>query len=329
MKIAIVKLSSLGDIIHTMVVLQFIKKYQPNSEIHWIVEERFKAVLEGNPNINKIHTVNLKSIKRNKSIKLLMTELSKVKSFGNYDIVIDFQGLIKTAIICKCISTKKIVGFDWDSVREAVASLVYNQKVNIGYDKNTILRYAKLASEALNINISFGDLNSKESFLYTKSKVVIPKSCYIVFVIGSTWDSRNYPKEKFVQIANVLQKQCIVIWGTIEEREKAEWMQGESEYIKVMSKLNLDELKYVIGHAKLLIGNDTGPSYMSWALNIPSVIIFGPTPTERLFQNHINVAIKSASKINHWNLNKKDLSIRDIRVDDVVKISKKLLIINS
>ena len=71
MKIAIVKLSSLGDIVHAMVVLQFIKKHYPESVIDWVVEKRFKGILENNPHINQIHTVNLNFVKRDKSLKLL------------------------------------------------------------------------------------------------------------------------------------------------------------------------------------------------------------------------------------------------------------------
>ena len=325
MKIAIVKLSSLGDIVHTMVVLQFIKKYHPALEIDWIVEKRFKGILENNPHINKIHTVRSDLVKRDKSLILLFTELSKVRKFGEYDVVIDFQGLIKSAIVTLLIVSRKKVGFDKYSVRERLASYFYNKKVRIAHDKNTIERYAKLISEALRVKITRDDITNKELYLFSKSKLLIPQTSYIVFVIGSTWPSRNYPKEKFVQIANALKKQCLVVWGSDEEKQKAEWMEGESKYIKVMSKLNLDELKYVISQSNLLIGNDTGPSHMSWALNIPSVILFGPTPVERAYQTDINLTIKSHSKINHWKLNKKDFSIKDISVDDVVKMSQHLL----
>ena len=80
----------------------------------------------------KTHHKRIKYIaKNNKSLILLFKELSKVKSFGNYDLVIDFQGLIKTAIISKLINAKEIVGFDWNSVREGVASLSYSKKVKI------------------------------------------------------------------------------------------------------------------------------------------------------------------------------------------------------
>ena len=84
------------------------------------------------------------------------------------------------------------------------------------------------------------------------------------------------------------------MYGVVNKRKKnAEWMSSESDYIQLMPKLSLDDLKYVISHASLLIGNDTGPSHMSWALNIPSIILFGPTPVERAFQTPINKVLSS------------------------------------
>ena len=106
MKIAIVKLSALGDIIHTMVVLQFIKKHRPEIVIDWVVEESFVGVLEHNPHINQIHTVNLKNARKHKSLRLLCRELWRVSNIGEYDLVIDAQGLIKSALIAKLIRSK-------------------------------------------------------------------------------------------------------------------------------------------------------------------------------------------------------------------------------
>ena len=325
MKIVIVKLSALGDIIHAMIVLQFIKKYNQEVMIDWVVEERFVGVLENNPHINQIHTVNLNKIKRDKSLKLLFTEVFKARKFGQYDVVIDLQGLIKSAIITKFISSRKKVGFDKNSIREPLASFFYNQKVAIGYNQNTIERYVKLTSDALRIKTTKDDIINKELYLFSKSKFLIPQTPYIVLVIGSTWQSRNYPKEKFLQVAQSIKKSCIVVWGSEQEKEKAEWMSSESDYIQLMPKLSLDDLKCVISHASLLIGNDTGPSHISWALNIPSIILFGPTPIERAFQTPINTVLSSNSKINHYKLDKNDFSIKEIKVSDIVKIAKELL----
>lgn len=325
MRIAIVKLSSLGDIVNTMFVLQFIKKHYPLSEIDWIVEKKFAGVLEHNPHISKINPINLHKAKREKSLLILLRELSKIKSFGDYDLVIDFQGLIKSAIVSKLLKSNKIVGFDWSSIREGLASFLYEQKVSIGYDENTVLRYKKLVSEALNFEITEEELFKKEPCLFNQSAILLPKKTFIVLVIGSTWDSRNYPKEKFVEVANQLQKDCIVVWGNEQEKQKADWMSSKSTYITVMPKLSLDDLKLVISNASLLIGNDTGPSHFSWALNIPSILLFGPSPVERMFQTNLNRAIKSKSKINHNKLNKNDFSIQEINTNEIVKISQELL----
>ncbi len=328
MKIAIVKLSSLGDIVHSMVVLQFIKKHYPELEIDWVVEKRFKGILENNQHINQIHTVNLNKIKRDKSIKLLLTELFKVRKFGKYDMVIDLQGLVKSAIISKFINSRKIVGFDKNSIRERLASFFYNQKVQIGYDRNTIERYVKLISDALRIKITKDEIIKKELYLFSKSKLLIPQTPYIVFIIGSTWQSRNYPKESYVEIADALKKSCFVTWGTKREKEKAEWMRNKSKYIHVMpklSKLNLDDLKHVIGHSSLLIGNDTGPTHMAFALNRPSITLFGPTPIERAYQTPINKVLKSGSKIDHFKLDKNDFSIKEIKASNIIKIANNLL----
>ena len=79
MKIAIVKLSSLGDIVHSMVALQFIKRSYPDSKIDWIVEEKFKGLLENNPHLNNIYSVSLQKAKKRKSFFLLFKELRKIR----------------------------------------------------------------------------------------------------------------------------------------------------------------------------------------------------------------------------------------------------------
>ena len=325
MKIAIIKLSSLGDIVHSMVVLQFIKKHYPASEIDWVVEKRFKGILENNPHINQIHTVNLNAAKKQRSLKLLFKELIQVRKYGEYDLIIDIQGLVKSAIVTKLMKGIKKVGFDKNSVRERLASYIYNQKVAIDYDKNTVERYVKLISEALRIKITRDDIIDKKLYLFSKSNIFIPQTPYIVFVIGSTWKSRNYPKEKYVQVANAIKKDCLVVWGNDQEKERAEWMSSESNYIQVMPKLNLDDLKHVINHASLLVGNDTGPSHMAWALNRPSITLFGPTPVERSFQTPINKVLQSSSKVNHFKLDKNDFSIKEIKASNIIKIANDLL----
>jgi heptosyltransferase-1 len=329
MKIAIVKLSAMGDIIHAMVALQYIKKSQNNIKIDWIVEQGFAKVLEGNPDIDNILTVHLKAIKSDK--KKVIEQIKMVRQYAqnSYDLVIDAQGLMKSAIVAKMLG-KNRAGFSKGSIREGVASYFYGHKVDIAYDANTIDRNAKVMSEPLGVNITSQMILEKEPFLYYESNTKIEsllsdEKKNIIFVIGSTWESRNYPKEKFVHIANALKSNVLVAWGSDEEKERAEWIETESKYATALPKINLNELKAVIGKSDLLIGNDTGPTHMAWGLNIPSITIFGPTPVNRVYQTPINKVVKSKSKVNHFKLNKEDYSIYDIEADEIIDVAKELL----
>jgi len=329
MKIAIVKLSAMGDIIHAMVALQYIKKNNPNITIDWVVEQCFVDVLKGNPHINNILPVNLKSIKKDLSNIFSQKRLLSEYSNSNYDLIIDAQGLLKSAITAKLLGSN-VAGFSKSSIREGVASLFYKQKVDIAYDANTIDRNAKVMSEPLDIAITSNMIVNKEPFLfYTKTDVLNgyfdKNRSNIIFVIGSTWESRNYPKEKFKEIADELKQNVLIAWGNNEERTRAEWIESNSEYVKVLPKIDLNQLKEAISKSDLLIGNDTGPTHMAWGLNIPSITIFGPTPVNRVYETSINKVVKSTSKVNHYKLDKNDFSITTIESSTIVKIAKELL----
>ncbi|MEA1879410.1 MAG: lipopolysaccharide heptosyltransferase I [Campylobacterota bacterium] len=329
MKIAIVKLSAMGDIIHAMVALQYIKKSNPTIQIDWIVEQGFKAVLEGNPHIDNILTVNLKAIKKEKKAIVEQVKLVKKYANNNYDLVIDAQGLVKSAMTAMLLG-KNRAGFSKDSIREGVASYFYSRKVDIAYDANTIDRNAKVMSEPLGVNISSQMIHDKHPFLYYSDvpeleMYLSQEKKNIVFVIGSTWESRNYPKEKFLTIANALKQNILIAWGNEEEHSKAKWIADNSEFATALPKINLNALKAVIAKSDLLIGNDTGPTHMAWGLNIPSITIFGPTPVNRVYETTINKVIKSDSKVNHFKLDKNDFSIVDIDVDIIVSMAKELI----
>jgi len=329
MKIAIVKLSAMGDIIHAMVALQYLKKANPDVQIDWIVEQGFASVLEGNPHIDNILPVNLKAIKKEKLKLFEQLKLVKAYAKNNYDLVIDAQGLIKSAMVAKLLG-KYRAGFSKDSIREGIASYMYTQKVNIAYDANTIDRNAKVMSEPLGVDITPQMIQDKEAFLFYKDTSVLESLLSkdkqnIIFVIGSTWESRNYPKEKFAQIADVLQENVLIAWGNEAEKERAEWIERQSPYAKALPKINLNDLKAIIGKSDLLIGNDTGPTHMAWGLNIPSITIFGPTPVNRVYETAINKVVNSSSEVNHYKLNKEDFSISEIEVDEITTLAKGLL----
>lgn len=329
MRICIVKLSAMGDIIHAMAVLQFIKKKFPDSRIDWVVEKSFSAVLENNPHIDNILPVNLKGIKKNKFE--IFNQIKLISHYGknNYDMVIDAQGLIKSAIVSKIIGNRVvgsfIAGFDKDSTREGIASWFYDKKVFIPYDENVIDRNIKLVSKTLNFQITKQDILEKKPFLFFNSPKIIDGE-YIVFVVGASKENKIYPKEKFLELAQRLDQKIVVVWGNEEEKETALWLSDNCEFINMAPKTDLDGLKSIIANSKLVIGGDTGPTHMAWGLNVPSITIFGNTPEYRnTYITTINKVIKSDSKVDPFKLDKNDFSIREIKASDIVELVKEVL----
>lgn len=329
-KIAIVKLSALGDIIHAMVALQFIKARFPEIQIDWLVEARFADLLRDNPHISNVLTVNLKAAKTNKLA--IFNEIKAVKNYAreNYDLVIDAQGLLKSAITAQLLG-KNVAGFDKNSIRESLASLFYSQTIACAYDENTIDRNAAILSQPLGFSISHKDILAKKPFLFFHTPTIDFTDFLkhdlknIVFVIGSTWASRNYPAAQFVAVANALKQNCIVIWGNEMERQIAENMATQSPFIHVLPALNLNDLKALLSQVDLVIGNDTGPTHMAWGLNTPSITLFGCTPISRVYQTDRNKVLKSPSIVNPRKLNKNDDSIKDIKSIDIAELANQLL----
>jgi heptosyltransferase-1 len=326
LKIAIIKLSALGDIVHTMVALEYLKHYKPTLQIDWIVEEGFSDILKNNPHIDNILTLNLKSLKHNKLN--IFTQIFKVRSYAknNYDLVIDAQGLTKSAIVAWLLG-KNRVGFDKYSIREKVATCFYTQSISIGYEQNVIRRNVKVICEPLGIFLDNKALLDKKSFLYFKKGIENQdKEAKVLFVVGASKPNKIYPKESFLKVAQLLGKRVLVVWGNVQEYEIALWLSQQSDLIELDIKGDLESLKVKISNASLVIGGDTGPTHMAWGLNVPSITIFGNTPEYRnTFITPINRVIKSSSKVNPLKLDKNDFSINEINAQDIVNMAKELL----
>ena len=317
----------MGDIIHAMVALQYIKQARPDIQIDWIVEQGFAQVLENNPHIDNILPVNLKAIKKEK--KALSSEIKQLKSYAknNYDLVIDAQGLIKSALTAKLLS-KNIAGFSKNSIREGVASYFYKQKVEIAYEENAIERNVKVLSQPLGITITKEQILNKKKFLHFKTSENSPIEIddYILFVVGASVANKVYPQESFLEIAKAFNKKVLVIWANNYEHEVAQYLENEATNVVASPKLSLDELKRVVDNAKLVIGGDTGPTHMAWALNVPSITIFGNTPEHRnTYITPINQVVKSDTFVNPLKLDKTDFSIREIEPKAIINLAKELL----
>ena len=333
MKIAIVKLSALGDIVHAMIVLQFIKKYNKEIIIDWVVEENYKDLLVGHLDINQVHIVNIKKAKKNKSIYLFFSELIRARNFGKYDLVIDMQGLFKSALIAKLIPSRLTIGFDKFSARERIASIFYNKTFKSDYADNIVERNFLLISFAIGFKLKIEEINQKTPFLnsseFLLSPLISKNKKNIILIPGASHSSKRYPVKKLAELSLVFDANFLVIWGSQEERKLAKTIKILSPEVHICPELSISSLISLIQQVDLVIGPDTGPTHMAWALNKPSITLFGPTPGYRnVFTTNINKYIESSSKVNPFKINQNDYSIKNINVDEIVKITDDLLKLN-
>ncbi len=327
LRIAIVRLTALGDIINGTIVLQLIKKHYPKAQIEWFCEEAFAPILQEHPDLFAVHSVPIKKIKKTKDFALLKATITQLKTAGEFDKIIDMQGLIKSAVVAKFIG-KNIHGFDKASAREPLAAWFYQTHSNIPYTNNVITRNIDVVAEALDFSVSDEEiLNKKPCFASQQAPSFLANNRKnIALVIGASWPSKEYPKEKFIELCFALEAyNCLLIWGSEREKEMATFIAERTSNAIVTPKLSLRELTATIEHCDLTIGNDTGPTHLAWAMNRPSITLFGPTNTRMIYQTPINLACESDSPVDINKINKEDFSIKTIEVDEVAKKAKKLL----
>ncbi len=319
MKIAIVRLSALGDIIVSAVFLAAIKECLPNAQIEWFVDERFGAILEHSPYIDKLHPIALKSALTTFN-PLKIFKLFKSLRAYEYDIIIDMQGLVKSALITQMLKAPKKVGFDYASAREGLSAFFYSQKVSIAYDEPILKRNFTLLSQALNLpknEISEG-LNSRfKVFSYQDSPKIDalnlnknkPK---ILFVLETSKINKTYPIERFKELALALENfQICLLWHADEHKATTLYHALKHQRdILLLPKLTLNEVKALLFKMDVIIGGDTGITHLAWALQKPSITLYGNTPMERFkLESPINVSLTGNSNANY---HKKDFSIQNI-----------------
>lgn len=317
MKICIVKLSAFGDIVHSSVVLQFIKTHFKTAEIWWVCEDRFANLLENHTLISGIIKLNLKDKKFLQSYKSL-------KNAPKFDIILDLQGLIKSAIVARILG-KNIVGFDKNSIRESLASLFYSKKVACDYSQNIIIRNLTLVSKGLNFELNKQEILDKNPcFVYKNQKEPNSFKKGILIVVGSSVKTKIYPK--FTEVINSLKEYEIYLSAnTKSELEMANKI-SKKTHAKILKPTTLSDLAKNIRNFTLVIGGDSGPTHLAWAQNVPSITIYGYTPHFRnSFETSVNLTIHSGKEIDPKKLDKNDFCISKIEPKDIANLAKELL----
>lgn len=287
MKILIVKISSMGDIIHALPALNDAVRAIPNIQFDWVVEEGFAEIPSWHPRVNKIITIALRRWRKNfwrslKSgeIKKFLQELRATK----YDLIIDAQGLPKSAFIALLAKGVR-AGFDGPSTRGRLTSIFYQKQYPAAWTLHAITRIRLLFAQALGYHYqeTFPDYGIGTSHLMPAPMILPPE--FLLFVPNTTWVSKLWPEEYWCELIRQTTQAghtVFIPWGNIQEYERAKRFaaMGVHNRAQVLPRLKLAEMATVLSKAKAAVFVDTGLAHLAIALKVPGVFLYGPTDSK-------------------------------------------------
>jgi len=279
--VLIIKTSSLGDVIHTLPAVTDAHSHYPDIKFDWVVEEAFQEIPSWHPAINRVIPVSIRRWRKNpwqaqktgewQQFRQALTEI-------DYDYVIDAQGLLKSSWITAQANGIRC-GLDYQSAREPLASLLYQQRYNIEKEQHAVTRVRELFAKVLNYTIpaEFPDYHIQPYFAQMSA---ITQSPYVVFLHGTTWDSKHWVESYWIDLAVKLANDGYEVhlpWGNNNEYKRAEKIAAFHANIVILPKMNLADIANELAHAQVVVGVDTGLAHLAAALDTPAVTLYGAT----------------------------------------------------
>lgn len=284
MRVLLIKTSSMGDIIHTLPALTDAGNAIPGIRFDWVVENNFADIPRWHPLVDKIIPVALRRWRRgvfSSKTRIEWRQLREQLRATQYDLVLDAQGLVKSAFVAAFTRGTR-VGLDWGSAREPLASLIYQRKCNVNFYQHAVVRMRSLFSQALAYPLP----ESGPDFGISMPAVDGPSSAntpYIVFLHGTTWESKQWPETYWAELANLVSRagfRVKISSSHPDEMARANRIAAQSPAVDVLPGLNIKEMAGLLAHASGAAVVDTGLGHLAAALNVPTVSIYGPTNPE-------------------------------------------------
>lgn len=282
MRVLIVKMSSMGDIIHTFPAVTDAAKAIANIQFDWVAEEAFTEIPRWHPHVNKVIPIALRRWRKQlwqaaKSVEV--KQFYKNLRSQRYDFVLDAQGSIKSAIITRSSCGYRL-GMDKSSVREGPAYLAYQQRFPVLRQQHAITRLRQLFAKALNYALptTTPDYNINKNSLILP-KIELPKS-YLIFAPNTSGPTKRWPDKSWSLLLGKMAQRAVSVfipWGSEQEREQVNRLVKGYPLAHILPYLNLNEMAAVLSKAKAVVSVDTGLSHLAAALGIPTIVLYGPT----------------------------------------------------
>ncbi|HEV3255078.1 MAG TPA: glycosyltransferase family 9 protein [Candidatus Acidoferrales bacterium] len=276
----VVRVGSLGDIVHALPAIAALRDSFPLAHIAWVVERQWRALLDGNPDLNEVIALDRRSWSG------ALDCLRRLRA-GHYTCALDFQGLYKSALLAFLSGARERIGFDGRYARERAASVLYTRKVTPA--GSHVIEHNLSIAEAAGARrtaIRFALPVSAEADIFLDRELTA-RGLRDFFVLspGAGWGSKRWPAERFGELHRELTRRTG--WGGVvsfspgeaELAERVRAAAGSPE--PVLLPMNLAQLMAALRRAKVVVAGDTGPLHLASALGARVVGLYGPTDPAR------------------------------------------------
>jgi len=298
-RILIVKLSALGDIVHSLPVVDFLARAAHGAEVDWAVDHRFAAVLEGNPGLRRVIPLDIRRWRREWTTEEARREMSgavRALRAGGYDAAFDIQGNAKSGVITRLSGASLRFGFDGDGVREKPNLLFTNRKVPLRpEDRHVSQKYLRVVSAPFGASF---DLSRLRAVIAIPPEVeesaegiladLLPGSFPRVAVhAGTTWRTKKMDPAFWAAVVERLRMRfprlgVCLSWGSGEEKiEAGEIRERAGGRVVLLPRTTLKELAAVFRACGFAMAPDTGPLHVAAAAGTKTVSVFRATDGNR------------------------------------------------
>lgn len=277
-RLLVVRLGSLGDLVHTLPAVAAIRRAYPRLEIDWLVDSVHRDLLALVPILSNVVAL------RDRTVGAWL-EARRALRARRYDVALDFQGLVKSAGLARLSGARRVLGFDRASLREPWAARFYTERVEVGEGRHVIEKNLRLAAA---VGAKSGDLEFPIAPVQSEATAVLERrhiAHYALLNPCAAWPNKRWPAERFGRLAKILRDRhgltSVVLWGPDEGR-LAQLVVGASDDAAMAApETKLPDLVALARGAKLIVSGDTGPLHIAAALGVPAVALFGPTNPKR------------------------------------------------
>lgn len=287
----VIRLSSIGDIVHALPAVSALGESWPEAEIHWVVEKRFAVLLGGNPYVRQRIELDTLGWRRNlwspPTLGDVLVALADLRRF-DYDAVLDFQGLYKSALVAWLSRSRERVGFADFWLREPPAAVFYTQHV-APRGRHHVIEMNLALVERLGARANrwqFPLPRTEEDDHYVERELArLHIRSFILLNPGGGWARKRWAPENYGELLRRLAESLehhFVLTGSPEEEEMNLQILRESSIPRAhFLPTTLVQHIALARRAKLFVGGDTGPLHLAAAVGTPIVAIYGPTDPAR------------------------------------------------